>query len=44
VVSVETSAPLILVVIPRIISLSLTLSSLTAMNAVVPPIVTLPPT
>jgi hypothetical protein len=32
------------VVIPRIISLSVTLSSLTATNAVVPPIVIFPPT
>ena len=44
VVSVEISTPLILVVIPSIISLSFTLSSLTARNAVVPPTVMFPPT
>ena len=44
VMSVETSTPPTLVVIPSTISLSFTLSSLTAINAVVPPIVILPPT
>jgi len=44
VVSLETSAPPTLVVIPSTISLSFTLSSLTAMNAVVPPTVMFPPT
>jgi hypothetical protein len=44
VISVEISLPKASVVIPRTISLSLTLSSLTARNAVVPPTVILPPT
>jgi hypothetical protein len=44
VASVETSAPPTLVVIPSTISLSFTLSSLTARNAVVPPTVIFPPT
>jgi hypothetical protein len=42
--SVEISLPLISVVIPITISLSFTLSSLTARNAVVPPTVMFPPT
>jgi hypothetical protein len=42
--SVEISLPKASVVIPSTISLSLTFNSLTAINAVVPPIVILPPT
>ena len=44
VVSLEISLPKASVVIPSTISLSFTLSSLTARNAVVPPTVMFPPT